>query len=162
MSKKTISIIIIAVLIIAALVVGGIFLLKNNQVKNIEGTLDEIMAKLYAGIPEEELPMMLGTIPVEAESVEYYVGTSEIDFKEVVASESMTGSIAHSVVLVRLNDASTAQDVVAKITENADPRKWICVEAEKVAVKSKGDLVVLIMSNNDLAQKLVANFEGLE
>jgi len=161
MSKKTISIIIIAVIIIAALVVG-LLALNNNKAKNIEGTLEEIMAKVYAGIGEENLPMMLSNITVTTEEIEYYVGTSEIDFKEAIASESMTGSIPHSVVLVRLNDASTAQDVVAKITENADPRKWICVEAEKVAVKSKGDLVVLIMSSNDLAPTLEANFDGLE
>jgi len=161
MSKKTILIIVIAVVIIAALVVG-VLALTSHKVKNIEGTLEEIMARVYTGIPEEELPMMLSNIPVTTEDIEYYVGTSEIDFKEAIASESMTGSIPHSVVLVRLNDASTAQDVVAKITENADPRKWICVEAEKVAVKSKGDLVVLIMSSNDLAPTLEANFDGLE
>ncbi len=161
MSKKTISIIIIAVVIIAALVVG-VMLFKNNEVKNIEGTLEEIMAKVYNGIPEEELPMMLSNIPVTTEDIEYFVGTSEIDFKEAVANESMTGSIPHSIVLVRLNDAKTAEDAVAKIKEKADPRKWICVEAENVTVKSKGDLVVLIMSSNDLAQKVEANFDGLE
>ena len=161
MSKKTISIIIIAVIIIAALVVG-LLALNNNKAKNIEGTLEEIMAKVYAGIGEENLPMMLSNITVTTEEIEYYVGTSEIDFKEAIASESMTGSIPHSVVLIRLNDAKTAEDAVAKIKEKADPRKWICVESEKVTVKSKGDLVILIMSSNDLAQKVEANFDGLE
>jgi len=161
MSKKTILIIVIAVVIIAALVVG-VLALTSHKVKNIEGTLEEIMARVYTGIPEEELPMMLSNIPVTTEDIEYYVGTSEIDFKEAIASESMTGSIPHSIVLVRLNDAGTAQDVVAKIMEKADPRKWICVEAENVTVKSKGDLVILIMSSNDLAQKVEANFDGLE
>ena len=40
-------------------------------------------------------------------------------------------------------------------------KKWICVEAENTYVLSKGDLVVLIMSN-DLAPKIKENFENLK
>ena len=32
---------------------------KKEEVKNVEGTLEEIMTKVYADIPEEERPMML-------------------------------------------------------------------------------------------------------
>ena len=155
--------ILIPVIIIIAVLLGvavGILILPKQE-KNIEGSLEEIMTKVYAGIPQEELPMMLTNMEVTSENIEYYVGTSDIDCKEALVSESGVGSIAHSVVLVRLNDASKAEDAVAKIKENADPRKWICVEASNVIVKSKGDLVILIMSN-ELAPKLDANFEGLE
>lgn len=135
---------------------------KPSKESNVEGTLEEIMTKVYAGIAEDELPMMLMNMEVTKEDIEYYVGTADIDFKEALVSESGVGSIAHSVVLVRLNDAKNAEDAVTKIKENADPRKWICVEASNVVVKSKGDLVILIMSNEDLAPKLDANFESLE
>lgn len=120
------------------------------------------MTKIYAGISEDELPMMLGNIEVTSDNIENYVGTSDIDFKEAIASESAVGSIAHSVVLIRLNDASKANETVKKIEENANPMKWICVGASDVIVKSKGDLVILIMSNEDLAPRLDTNFEGLE
>ena len=36
------------------------------------------------------------------------------------------------------------------------------LEAEKVYVESKGDLIILIMSNKDLAEKLKTNFESLK
>ena len=129
--------------------------------KNVEGTLEEIMTKLYAGIGEDELPMMLGNIEVAKEDIQYYIGTNEVSYKEALVSESEVGSIAHSVVLLRLNDAADAENVVSKVKESADPRKWLCVEAENVIVKSKGDLVVLIMSN-ELAPKLEENFDGLK
>ena len=129
--------------------------------KNVEGTLEEIMTKLYAGIGEAELPMMLGNIEVSKEDIQYYIGTNEVSYKEALVSESGVGSIAHSVVLLRLNDAADAENVVSKVKESADPRKWLCVEAENVIVKSKGDLVVLIMSN-ELAPKLEENFDGLK
>ena len=159
MSKKTIIAIAIIVILII-IIVGAIFLFGKEI--NIEGTLEEIMTKVYAGISEEELPMMLGNIELTSENIENYVGTSDIDFKEAIASESAVGSIAHSVVLIRLNDASKANETVTKIEENANPGKWICVVADDVIVKSKGDLVILIMSNEELAPRLDANFEGLE
>ena len=142
------------------MIIGAVFLLKRE--KNVEGTLEEIMTKIYAGISEDELPMMLGNIEVTSDNIENYVGTSDIDFKEAIASESAVGSIAHSVVLIRLNDASKANETVTKIEENANPGKWICVVADDVIVKNKGDLVILIMSNEELAPRLDANFEGLE
>ena len=158
MSKKII--IAIAIIVLIAVIIGAVFLLKRE--KNVEGTLEEIMTKIYAGISEDELPMMLGNIEVTSDNIENYVGTSDIDFKEAIASESAVGSIAHSVVLIRLNDASKANETVTKIEENANPGKWICVVADDVIVKSKGDLVILIMSNEDLAPRLDTNFEGLE
>ena len=158
MSRKII--IVIAIIVLIAVIIGAVFLLKRE--KNVEGTLEEIMTKIYAGISEEELPMMLGNIELTSENIENYVGTSDIDFKEAIASESAVGSIAHSVVLIRLNDASKANETVTKIEENANPGKWICVVADDVIVKSKGDLVILIMSNEELAPRLDTNFEGLE
>lgn len=156
--KKTILIIIIAVIVVAL----GAFLALNMGEKNVEGTLEEIMTKVYAGIPEEEKPMMLGNIPVDAESVEYYLGTADIEYEEALASESGVGSIAHSVVLVRVKDGANVEEVKAKIKENVNPRKWICVgvEEDQVIVKSKGDLVILIMAQTG-SEKLEQNFDNL-
>lgn len=159
MSKKVIGIIIAVIVLIVAIV--AVVLMKNATPKNVEGTLEEIMTKLYAGINQDNLPMMLSNMEISKESLENFVGTSEIDMKEAMVSESGVGSIAHSVVLIRLNDSSKANDAVTKIKEHANPRKWICVEASNVVVKSKGDLVVLIMSNEELAPKLETNFDGL-
>lgn len=118
------------------------------------------MVKLYAGIKEEEMPMMVENTPLTEENFQYYAFTNA-KYKEAIASESMTGSVAHSVVLIRLEDSKDAETVVKEIKEKADPRKWICVEAEKLYVLNKGDLVVLIMSN-ELADPIKANFENLK
>ena len=159
MSKKVLWTIIAVVAVVAIAVVAVVFLKPVE--KNVEGTLEDIMAKVYAGISEENLPMMLGNIPVDSENVEGFLGTTEVNYKEAMASESMVGSIAHSVVLVRMNDAKEADAAVETIKANVNPRKWICVEASNVAVKSKGDLVILIMSNETLAPTLEANFDNL-
>lgn len=133
---------------------------KKVENKNIEGSLEEIMVKLYAGIKEEEMPMMVENTTLTEENFQYYAFTNA-KYKEAIASESMTGSVAHSVVLIRLEDSKDAETVVKEIKEKADPRKWICVEAEKLYVLNKGDLVVLIMSN-ELADPIKTNFENLK
>lgn len=143
-------------------IIGLAFILVGctPKEKNIEGTLPEIMEKLYAGINEEEMPMMVENITLNEENFEYYA-FADVKYKEAIASESMTGATPHSVVLIRLEEGENASEVAEKIKEKADPRKWICVEAENVYTLSKGDLVVLIMSN-DLAPKIKENFEKLQ
>ena len=158
MSKKVMGIIIFAVLIIIAVVLA---VLLTKSEKELTGTLEEIMEGVYGNIPEEELPMMLGNIELTSENVEGFIGTADVKYTEAIANESMTGSIAHSVVLLRLENENDAADVVQKIKDNVNPRKWICVEASKVIVKNRGSVVVLIMSNDELAPKLEKNFNNI-
>ena len=145
---------VLGVMVISLLLVGC------GSDKNVEGTLNEIMDKLYTGVKDEEKPMMLMTTELTDENLEQFAFVKDIEYKEAVVSESGVGSIPHSVVLIRLKNAKDSKNVVAEIKENANPRKWICVTAENVSVKSKGDLVMLIMSNN-LAAKVEENFNAL-
>lgn len=132
-----------------------------GETKNVSGTLEEIMDKVYANIPEEERPMMLTNIEITDENVEMYLGTSDIEFEEALASESATGSIAHSVVLVRVKDNANVEVIKEKIENSVNPRKWICVEAEEVEVESKGNLIILIMSSEINAEKIENSFNNL-
>lgn len=142
--------------------------------KNVEGTLEEIMTKVYADIPEDERPMLttvnvlektedMTDEDVEA-AVEYAIGTTDIKYKEIYESKPMIGSLAYSVVLVRMEENADVEDAKTKIKENVDPRKWICAEVEKddVIVKSKGDLIILIMVENEtLREKIEEGFDNL-
>jgi len=158
MSKKVMGITIFAIVVITAVVLA-VLLIKPE--KEVTGTLEEIMEGIYGSIPEEELPMMLGNIELTSENIEGFIGTADVKYTEAIANESMTGSIAHSVVLLRLENSNEAADAVQKIKDNVNPRKWICVEASKVIVKNRGNLVILIMSSDELAPKLEKNFNNL-
>jgi len=52
----------------------------KKEVKNIEGTLPEIMEKLYAGIPEEEMPMYVENIELDNDTIENFIGTPRDDY----------------------------------------------------------------------------------
>lgn len=141
--------------------IGMLFLTGcSNKSQNIEGSLEEIMTKLYEGISEEELPMALTNIEITNENVENYLGTNDIEFESALASESMVDSIAHSVILIRAKENQDIEALKAKIEANINPNKWICVTAENVIVKNKGNLILVVMSN-ELASPIEQNFDKL-
>ena len=128
---------------------------------NVEGKLEDLMTKVYSTLKQEETPMMLTNIEITEENVEMYLGTADIEFEEALASESATGSIAHSVVLLRVKDNADVEQVKEKIKNSVNPRKWICVEAEEVKLESKGNLILLVMSNKTATGKIVTEFNNL-
>ena len=143
------------------LIIGALFLTGcSAKEENIEGSLEEIMDKLYEGISEDELPMGLSNIEITSENVEGYLGTSDIEFDSALASESMVGSIAHSIILVRAKENQDIEALKKQIEDSINPNKWVCVTAENVVVKNKGDLILVIMTN-ELAPKIEENFDKL-
>ena len=132
---------------------------------NVEGSLEDIMAKVYENIPEDERPMMLTNTEINDENIEYFLGTKDIDYEEALASESGVGSIAHSVVLVRAKENADVNKIKEAIADNVDPRKWVCVgvEEDDVIVENKGNLIILIMVEDETSrEKIEDSFENLK
>lgn len=134
----------------------------QKQSENISGSLSDIMKEVYKNIPEDELPELVNG-EVNKDNQEYYLGSSDITYKEALASEPLMSSIAHSVVLVRANNIKDVDNIKKEIKEKVNPRKWVCVEVDKknVFVESKGDLIILIM-DNEYATTIRDNFLNLK
>lgn len=148
------------IITLTLLVITSLVILSGCQKEeNIELSMNEVVDKLYVGL-EDNMPMV-GSTEITKDNMKSYIGIDNLDIKEGVASEALIGSIAHSVVVLRVNDKVDVEEAKNDIKENANPRKWVCVEAEKVIVKSKGDVIILIMSNNELAPKIESNFDNL-
>lgn len=75
---------------------------------------------------------------------------------EAAFSESMIGSQAYSLVVVRAADPATVGDVAAEMKAGIDTRKWICVEADDMQVVSYGDVVLLIMVSSEYAETITS------
>lgn len=118
-------------------------------------SLSEIMASILTGMGETP---MLGEIPLDSENFEFYTFAPFVEGAEGLVSEPMMGSFAHSVVLVRLPEGADVNGFANQVKANADPRKWICVEAEEVKVSTKGNLVLLVMSSADNVGIISSNF----
>lgn len=128
------------------------------QNETITDPLDEVMAQILDNI--DDLPMPMDT-EITEENFKAYLFIDYIDGSEALASDAAIGAIAHSVCLLRLPEDVDAASAAEDIEANADPRKWICVEAEKVIVRQRGNLILLVMSSAETADAIAANFDGL-
>lgn len=141
--------------------IGILFLAGCGKTeKNVEGSLSDLMTKVYdgSGVSHEDME----TVELNSENTPFYLGDVSFSFKEALASEPIMSSVAHSVVLIRLNSASDAEKAKKEIKEKVDPNKWVCVsvDEENVYVESVGDLVILAMDNQN-GEKLKDSFLNL-
>ena len=118
------------------------------------------MLSVYDGV-DAEFPKFMNN-EISDENVEYFLGTSDIEYIEALASEPMISAIAHSVVLVKVAEGVDVEDAKAKIKENVDGRKWICVgvEDENILVENVGNLIILSM-DNESSKLIVDSFMAL-
>ena len=132
-------------------------------------SLTEIMDAVLAGAPADQLPMLLPAdlnggekyAPLTEENSEYNLGVARDRYADGIDAEAAMSSVPFSVCLVRANSAEEAEQLAADIEANADPRKWICVEAESKIVDYSGDVVILIMTGADSAEAIHAAFTAL-
>lgn len=121
-------------------------------------TLTDIANKILTDVGE--LPMY-EVRELTAEEFEWIAFAKYVEGAEAVCADALIGSIAHSVVLVRAADAATAEAIAKEMDTNKDPRKWICVEAEKATVTVHNTTVLLVMSSAATTDAINANFDAL-
>ena len=153
--KKILAFLMAAVMLLALTACGG-----GEKVGDTMSA-EEILNGLYEGAGEDELPMGLMTVLAEGEMFEYFFFIPEVAGAEAWVSEPGVSSIAHSVGVIRLPEDADAEDVAAQIEANMNPNKWLCVTAEKAEVICHGQTILLVMSSNDLADLVIANFDAL-
>lgn len=97
----------------------------------------------------QEMPMMM-TSALARSNEEFFLGVAGLDYKAGVAREPMMTSIAHSVVLLEMNEGADIEAAKTAIKENVDSFKWICVGVaeENVLVESEGNYILLIMDDS--------------
>ena len=138
----------------------------EQKEKNIEGTLDEILTKLYADFKEDEMPMldkinflekMEGATDEEhSDRIKYYIGSDKIEAKEVLASEPMMSSIAYSVVLVRMEEKADIEKAKTEINNNVNVA---IARAKKLANIMK--LVKMKMINSKFQKSLLSKIKNI-
>ena len=144
---------IIVISIVAAILVFFFFF----NTKNVNGSLDELMTKLYNGINLDELPK-LERIVITSDNMKYFLGTDKLEFKEALASEPLISSIPHSVILIRAKENSDIELMKNQIKENIISNKLerLGVGEDSIVIESKGDLIVIIL--NDYINEIKDNF----
>ncbi len=163
------SIIIVIVILCVICIAAAIVMLNNKaedsdalKIANIE-ELKELANKIYEG-KEESLPSLYTEeIDIsDSATLSMYTGlkdNSNIEF--ALASEPMMTSVAYSMVLLKVKDDADTNKIAKDICDNVDERKWICVSAEKIYTTSSGNVVILVMSNEETANTIYSSFKDI-
>ena len=146
--KKLIAILMLTAMVLSLTACGAKTPAEDKpQGADLSGeTVEALIEKIY----ETKMPeFALMTMPVDladAETTAWLTGVSDPSLlKEAAVSESMMGSQAYSLVMVRVNDAAKAEEVAQMMLDNIDPVKWICVQADDIDAAIYGDLVLFVM-----------------
>ena len=156
--KKLLALVLCAMMMLTLVACGSKG--GNSDAAGDSMDLTEMVDKLYEGIKTDDMPMVV-TQEVPADSFEYMFFIPAVDGAVAVASEPMMSSVAWSVCLVRLPEGADVEATRAAIEANMNPRKWLCVEAEKASVIANGNTILLVMTAEAVHETIVNNFNNL-
>ena len=129
----------------------------QEPVVEIDAEINEMLTSILEGVEYGSM-----NTAITDENIEMFLGIQPVEGLVGASADAMISAQAHSVVLVRVSEGSDVDAIAADIEENADPVKWICVEAEKVAVEVKGNYILLVMSDAETTDLIVSNFTSLK
>ena len=153
--KKLIALILVIAMAASLVACGN----KAADKAPLEGTMEENALKVMEIAPVE---FMGGIIPVDLTdtsedgkwAVNYFTGLSDASkITDVAVYESMMGSQAFSLVMVRTAEGTDPKAVAEEMKSGIDPRKWICVGADEIMAAGYGDTVMFIMLDSQLDLK---------
>ena len=153
--KRIASIALVLVLLVCSFAACG-GTQPSAEVTPYEGAIAELVTKLYDTYSLGELPVFTEGVAVDLadkDAVFAYTGLESADgIAEAVFSETMMGSQAYSLVIVKLSDTAKAEEIKSAMFNGINTRKWICVEADQLRVVSSADLVMLVMADSQLGE----------
>ena len=132
---------------------------------NLEGSCEEILATVYenADIDAEtrEAMQYYEMVTIDESLEVQFLGTEEADYTDAVCSFPAINAIPYQCVLLRVEDADEVEETKQLLEANADPRKWICVEAESVVIENVGDVILFVMADAQTADAIKTAFLAL-
>ena len=124
------------------------------EVAEPDSELSAMVDSIYEAYPVELMMMQTTAIDLNDETwLTYNTGLNAEQAALVdagVKSESMTGSQAYTLVLLRVKDPADAQTVADTMLEKMDPARWVCVMADKMRVATFDDKVLFVMTSSEL------------
>lgn len=162
MKKKTI---LYAVAFALLVLIFGIFikLNSNKQVSTINSASDmKKMLKTIYSNAKTDLPS-LSTEKVDLSNTDIvtsYTGLKTAnDIDLLVVSEPLINAQAYLVAVIKVKDNVDVEKVKTEIYDNIDMRRWICVSAEKLYITNNGNVIFLVMADENWAKPVYDEFK---
>lgn len=163
--KKNLIYIIIGVIVIVGIIVGILFVMQNKKSNGLKlkttAEMKTMFEKIYSDLGDTLPSLETNEIDVnDANLVTTYTGLkSNKDIEAVVVSEPLMNAQAYSAVAVKVKDGADIETIKKEMLDNIDTNKWICVSAEKVYATNSGNIIFLVMSDEEWAKPVYENFK---
>lgn len=162
MKKQTFIIGIVSVLIVALILL--LILFNNSDKGSIETSSDAInmLNKIFQD-NSSVLPNSLETREIDvsnSEEVSSFTGLkSNSDVEFLVIGEPMMSSQAFSSVVVGVKDGANIESMKQEMLDNINTSKWLCVTAEKLYIANNGNIIFLVMADENWANTVFNGFK---
>lgn len=163
--KKNLIYIIIGVIVIVGSIVGILFVMQNKKSNGLKlkttAEMKTMFEKIYSDLGNTLPSLETNEIDInDANLVTTYTGLkSNKDIEAVVVSEPLMNAQAYSAVAVKVKDGADIETIKKEMLDNIDTNKWICVSAEKVYATNSGNIIFLVMSDEEWAKPVYENFK---
>lgn len=166
------SVIVLISVILVVLIAGGIFLLVYSNNRTDLGTtlnvatvedMENLINKIYEETNNEMYGMITRELDINDETaLTTYTGLkSNVNIDKVVVSETMITARAYSLALVKTTDNADVEAIKKEMIDNIDMRRWICVSAEIAYATNSGNVIFLVMADEETAKSEYEAFKKI-
>ena len=152
----------ISILVLVVLVGVVLFLFNNkkgkgtiNSVRDIKSMIKTIYKQVY--LPE--LATSVINVKNEDEVTTYTGLQSNKDVESLVVSIPTMTSQAYLLSVVKVKDGANVEKMKQEMLDNIDMDMWICVSADKLYITNSGNVIFLVMTNEEWATSVYNNFK---
>ena len=133
---------------------------KSNETLQTAGDIKKMLKTIYKNLADELPELTTEEINLkESELVESLTGLkSTDDINTLVVSEPVMGSQALEVAVIKTKEKTDNEAMMKNIKDNVDMSRWICVSAEKLYIVNSGDVIFMVMADNDWAKSIYDEF----
>lgn len=133
---------------------------KTNETLQTAGDIKKMLKTIYKNLADELPELTTEEINLkESELVESLTGLkSTDDINTLIVSEPVMGSQALEVAVIKTKEKTDNEAMMQNIKDNVDMSRWICVSAEKLYIVNSGDVIFMVMADNDWAKSIYDEF----
>lgn len=133
---------------------------KTNETLQTAGDIKKMLETIYKNLANELPELTTEEINLkESELVESLTGLkSTDDINTLVVSEPVMGSQALEVAVIKTKEKTDITSMMQYIKDSVDMSRWICVSAEKLYIVNSGDVIFMVMGDNDWAKSIYDEF----
>ena len=133
---------------------------ETNETLQTAGDIKKMLETIYKNLADELPELTTEEINLkESELVESLTGLkSTDDINTLIVSEPVMGSQALEVAVIKTKEKTDNEAMMQNIKDNVDMSRWICVSAEKLYIVNSGDVIFMVMGDNDWAKSIYDEF----